>query len=164
MKTDDVIRELRHPGALELLRSRALMRLAYTGTDGFPRVIPIGFLWNGERIVVCTATTAPKVRALGLRPQVALTIDTGDTPASARSLLVRGNAELTTVDGIPDEYIAASAKALDAAEVPAFERAVGSMYKQMVRISIEPTWARYYDFGAGRIPAFLEELAGGSAP
>src|SRR6266542_251315 len=43
--------------------------------DGFPRVIPIGFWWNGTDIVVCTAPTAPKVKALGERPNVALTID-----------------------------------------------------------------------------------------
>jgi hypothetical protein len=35
------------------------------------------------------------------------------------------------------------------------------MYRQMVRISIEPRWARFYDFGAGRMPAFLVELAKG---
>jgi hypothetical protein len=33
-----------------------------------------------------------------------------------------------------------------------------SVYKQMVRISIEPQWARFYDFGAGRVPAFLVNL------
>jgi hypothetical protein len=27
-------------------------------------VIPIGFYWNGNQIVVCTATTAPKVKEL----------------------------------------------------------------------------------------------------
>ncbi|MDT5054594.1 MAG: hypothetical protein QOF66_2960, partial [Mycobacterium sp.] len=30
--------------------------------------------------------------------------------------------------------------------------------KQMVRISIEPQWARFYDFGAGRLPDFLANL------
>jgi hypothetical protein len=31
-------------------------------------VIPIGFYWNGSQIVVCTAATAPKVKALTSRP------------------------------------------------------------------------------------------------
>ena len=35
------------------------------------------------------------------------------------------------------------------------------MYEQMVRISIEPQWARFYDFGAGRLPTFLTNLAKG---
>src|SRR3712207_8187371 len=39
-----------------------------------------------------------------------------------------------------------------------------SMYKQMVRISIEPRWARFFDFGAGRVPAFLTKLGGDGAP
>jgi hypothetical protein len=48
---------------------------------------------------------------------------------------------------------------LDAEQVEAFERQVRSMYDQMARISIEPQWARFYDFGAGRIPSFLSKLA-----
>jgi hypothetical protein len=34
------------------------------------------------------------------------------------------------------------------------------MYDQMTRIAISPRWVRYYDFGAGRMPRFLQELAG----
>jgi hypothetical protein len=109
---------------------------------------------------VCTAATAPKVKALSSRPNVAMTIDVGDTPAEAKALLVRGLARVDIVDGVPDEYIAASRKALGADQVAEFERQVGSMYDQMARISIEPVWARFFDFGAGRMPAFLMKLAG----
>lgn len=158
MNTQELARELRHPDAQELLRSGSLARLAYSGHDGLPRVIPIGFHWNGEHIVVCTAPTSPKVRALSSRPNVALTIDTGCAPATAKALLVRGLVAMDTVDGVPDEYIAASAKSLDAAKLTEFERHVRSVYKQMVRISIEPQWARFYDFGAGRVPAFLANM------
>ena len=28
----------------------------------------------------------------------------------------------------------------------------------MARIAITPLWVRYYDFGAGRLPRFLQEL------
>jgi hypothetical protein len=159
MNTQELAQELCHPGAQELLRSGSLARLAYNGHDGFPRVIPIGFYWNGERIVVCTAPTSPKVRALSSRPHVALTIDTGNEPATAKALLVRGLVAMDTVDGVPDEYIAAAAKSLEAAKLIEFERHVRSMYKQMVRISIEPQWARFYDFSAGRMPTFLANLA-----
>ena len=144
-----------------MLRSGSLARLAYTGHDGLPRVIPIGFYWNGERIVVCTAPTSPKIRALSARPNVALTIDTGSSPETAKALLVRGLVAMDTVDGVPDEYIAASAKSLEPSEREEFERQVRSMYKQMVRISIEPQWARLYDFGSGRMPAFLVNLGKG---
>jgi nitroimidazol reductase NimA-like FMN-containing flavoprotein (pyridoxamine 5'-phosphate oxidase superfamily) len=156
MDTQELARELSHPGAQNLLAG-SLARLAYSGQDGFPRVIPIGFYWTGERIVVCTAPTSPKVRALASRHEVALTIDS-DTPEGAKALLVRGIAELETVDGVPDEYIAAATKSFDESELVEFERNVRSVYKQMVRISIEPQWARFYDFGAGRLPTFLANL------
>ena len=60
MDTHEMIEELDQPGARKLLASATLLRLAYNGSDGFPRVIPIGFYWNGNQIVVCTAATAPK--------------------------------------------------------------------------------------------------------
>ena len=44
----------------------------------------------------------------------------------------------------------------------AFEGAVRSMYKQQVRISIEPQWVRFYDFSAGPVPGFLAKLAAGT--
>ncbi len=33
------------PLAKELLQSNIPVRMAYTGTDGFPRVVPLGFYW-----------------------------------------------------------------------------------------------------------------------
>ena len=159
MRDDEVAAELAQPGARELLERAPMSRLAYNGSDGFPRVIPIGFFFDGEAVVVCTAVTSPKVRALAERPEVALTIDVGDTPADARSLLLRGTATLETVDGIPPEYLAASAKVLTEHELAEFERNVRCMYDRMVRISVVPAWARYFDFGAGRLPGFLRDLA-----
>ena len=162
MDPQEITDELGHPGAQNLLASGTLLRLAYNGSDGFPRAIPIGFHWNGNRIVLCTAATAPKVKALSARPEVATTIDAGDTPAEAKSLLVRGLASVDIVDGVPDEYLAASAKVLDGDQLTEFERQVRSLYDRMARISIEPVWARYFDFGAGRMPSFLMKLAGGA--
>jgi nitroimidazol reductase NimA-like FMN-containing flavoprotein (pyridoxamine 5'-phosphate oxidase superfamily) len=159
MNGNDVTAELAQPGAKKLLQTATLCRLAYNGLDGLPRVIPIGFYWNGTAIVVCTATTAPKVRALAERPEVAVTIDGGATPAEAQSVLVRGRATLETVDGIPEEYLQATTKVMDEAAVTEFEGMVRQMYQQMVRITIEPRWARFFDYGGGRIPQFLAELA-----
>jgi Pyridoxamine 5'-phosphate oxidase len=160
MNAQDVARELNDPGAQELLRSAAPARLAYIGKDGLPRAIPIGFYWNGEAVVVCTAPISPKVAAISARPQVALTIDTDTMPPKA--LLIRGVAAIETVDGVPGEYIMASAKAMDPAQLQEFEAQVRSMYKQMSRIAITPQWARFYDFGAGRVPGFLLRLADSS--
>ena len=43
--------------------------------------------------------------------------------------------------------------------VAEFEQNSREMYDQMARIAITPHWVRYYDFGAGRLPRFLQELA-----
>ena len=156
------IADLSHPGALELLQHQPLARMAYTETDGLPRVIPIGFHWNGEHLIVCTAPTSPKVRGLSARPHVALTIDSDDGPAS-RTLSVRGVAAMDIVDGVPGEYLAASTKTMNGEQARQFETHVRSVHKQMARISIEPRWARYYDFAAGRVPEFLLRLTSDSS-
>jgi uncharacterized protein YndB with AHSA1/START domain len=154
------IADLSLPEAGELLRRQSLARLAYNGLDGFPRVIPIGFLWRDGRIFVCTAPTAPKVRALAARPRVALTIDTEQGTGST-ALLVRGVATIEIVDGVPDEYLDSSSKTMPAEQREQFEAQVRALYRQMARISIEPRWARYFDFGAGRLPEFLRQLVAG---
>ena len=139
----------------EILRTATLARLAYGGVDGTPRVIPIGFLWTGEAVVLATHPTAPKFAALRARPRVALTID---TPSPARSLLLRGEAEIEVLDGPVPEYLEAAAKSMEGEELAAFEEACRETYDRMARISIVPDWARYFDFGAGRFPGFLREL------
>jgi HrpA-like RNA helicase len=158
MDPHEVRAELARSDAQELLHSPSPARLAYNGPDGLPRVSPVGFLWNGEQIVVCSATTSPKVRALTSRPDVALTIDVGNTPADAKALNIRGRANVEIVDGVPDEYIKAAAKFLGEDGVGDFEHAVRETYEQMARISIHPHWARMYDFGAGRLPSSLRAL------
>jgi uncharacterized pyridoxamine 5'-phosphate oxidase family protein len=66
--------------------------------DGTPRVVPIGFTWNGSEVVMCTATNAPKLASLRRNPAVALTIDTEVHPPNV--LLIRGEALLDEVEGI----------------------------------------------------------------
>jgi hypothetical protein len=162
MEPHDIDHELAIPGAHELLTSASMTRLAYLGPDGTPRVIPIGFYWTGDQMVVSTAATAPKVAALQARPDVALTIDAGETPDQARSVSIRGRARVEIVDGVPEEYLAAARKIMDAAAMAQFEQACREMYDQMARIAITPSWVRYFDFGAGRLPRFLQDLAGQS--
>lgn len=159
MEPQDIDDELSLTGAQELLSSTSAAHLAYTGQDGTPRVVPVGFFWTGDQFVVSTATTAPKVAALSARPEVALAIDAGSTPEQARSLSVRGRASVEIVDGVVEEYLAAARKTMDAEAAAEFERNCREMYGRMARIAITPGWVRYYDFGAGRMPRFLQELA-----
>ena len=156
MDQDKILTVLNEPLAQQLLTAPLLARLAYVAVDGSPRVIPIGFLWTGRTIVVCTATTAPKVPSIAADPRVAITIDRPGPPAQVLS--VRGRASVETVDGIPPEFLAAVSKGMSAEEAAGFESQVRGVYKQMARISISPEWAAIYDFGAGRLPRFLQEL------
>ena len=156
MRPEQVTEVMHDPLAQELLHSTIPARMAYNGTDGNPRVIPVGFLWKNERIVVCTASNAYKVKALAANPKVALTIDTDAQPY--RALLVRGTASVEIVDDVPSEYLEASRKSLnDEQQFRAFEAAVRSLYKQMARISIAPEWAKVLDFET-RLPSAVEQL------
>jgi nitroimidazol reductase NimA-like FMN-containing flavoprotein (pyridoxamine 5'-phosphate oxidase superfamily) len=158
MERHEIIDELSLSGARELLDSTSAAHLAYIGNDGTPRVVPVGFFWTGDEFVIATATTAPKVRAVSAHPEVALAIDAGSTPDQARALSVRGRASVEIVDGVVAEYLAAARRTMDADTAAAFEHNVRRTYERMARIAVTPTWVRYYDFGAGRMPRFLQEL------
>jgi hypothetical protein len=153
MQQANVIQVMNDPLAQELLNSNIPARLAYTGSDGFPRVIPIGFLWNDKQFVMGTATNAPKVRALTANPQVALTIDTNTQPPHV--LLVRGAASIEVVDGVVPEYLEACKKYVGAEQWPAFEAQVRATYKQQARITIVPEWAKLLDFET-RVPTYMK--------
>lgn len=159
MNQREIDEELSTEGAQTLLTTTAMAHLAYTGTDGAPRCVPVGFYWTGELVVVSTATTSPKVAALTARPEVAISIDAGDTPGGAVALSIRGRASIEIVDGVVPEYLAASRISMDPDAAAGFEQAVRGMYDRMARIAVTPTWARFYDYGAGRMPRFLQELA-----
>ena len=102
------------PVAQELLQSKAPAHLAYTWRDGTPRVVPIGFHWNGQEIVLATAPDAPKMKVLTDGAQVALTIE-GDG-ALPKVLLVRGTVRVDTVEGIAPEWAAAAYRSLGEAD------------------------------------------------
>lgn len=128
----------------QLLSSSIPARLAYVGVDGDPRVVPIGFLWTGAQILMFTVPKAAKVRALQKNPRVAITIDTESFPPHV--LLIRGGATLQLEEGVPKEYLAAARKVVPAAQFDDWEAGVRALYKQMVRITIIPDWAKLLDF------------------
>ena len=100
------------PVAQRLLTSTAPARLAYTWTDGTPRVVPIWFHWDGAAFVLGTPVKAPKLRVLADRPDVALSVDTTDFPYHALS--VRGRAEVQVFDDVVPEYVTAAERYLGA--------------------------------------------------
>ena len=151
----EIAEVLNRPLSQELL-ARDLTRLAYVARDGTPRVVPIGFVWNGTEIVMCTAKNAAKLTALRHNPAVALTIDTEVHPP--KTLLIRGRAELDVVEGIPDEYLQMNGSdTMTPEQREAWEAEVRSVYDGMVRIVVTPTWAKLIDFET-TLPSAVEEL------
>jgi hypothetical protein len=146
---------LNRPLSQELL-ARDLARLGFVALDGTPRAIPIGIYWNGSEIVMCTAKNARKLAALRNNPAVALTIDTESHPP--RVLLLRGEAELDVVDGIPEEYMQWNGTYKMTPEQRAeWEAGVKALYDGMVRIVVKPTWAKLIDFET-TMPTAIAEL------
>lgn len=151
----EVAETLKKPLSQEML-NRDLARLAYVAKDGTPRVVPMGFTWNGSEIVMTTPTNAPKLVSLRRNPAVALTIDTEVHPPNI--LLIRGQAVLDQVEGIPDEYFEASGTyEMTPEQRVEWEAGVRSLYDSMVRIVVEPTWAKLIDFDE-TLPTPVEEL------
>ncbi len=145
MNHQDVTAELAKPISVDLLESAVPARFAYTGRDGDPRVVPVGFHWTGTEILVFSVPTAAKVQALRENPRVAITIDTEGFPP--RALLVRGAVTVDVVDGVPDEYVAGAYKLItDEDQRAAWEQGVRALYAQMARITITPDWAKLLDF------------------
>jgi hypothetical protein len=156
VRPNEITEVLNRPISQELL-ARDVTRLAYVAKDGTPRNVPIGFTWNGSEIVMCTPKNAPKLHALSENPMVALTIDTEVHPP--KILLIRGQAELDFVDGIPDEYLKpTSTYEMTPEQRVVWEAEVRSLYSDgMVRVVVAPTWAKLIDFET-TLPSPVEEL------
>jgi Pyridoxamine 5'-phosphate oxidase len=155
MNADAVAAELASPLSRKLLSSSIPARFAYLGMDGDPRVVPVGFLWDGTTVVVGTVPTSAKVPALRKNPRVAITIDTEGYPPNV--LLIRGAATVAIVDGVPDEYVAAARKLVPESEFAGWEGGVRALYQRMALITITPDWAKLLDFET-TIPKAVADL------
>lgn len=145
MNTADIAEVMAKPIARHLLLNSPIpARLAYIGADGDPRVVPVGFLWDGEKVFVGSAVTSAKVEALRHNPRVAITIDTENLPP--RVLLVRGVANVEVVDGVAEEFIEASKKRIPEEAWEGWLRGQHAMYERMALIAIKPHWAKLIDF------------------
>jgi hypothetical protein len=143
------------PIARQLLRDECILHLSYTAPDGAPRVIPIGYIWDGARFLMWTVPDSAKVGALQADGRVAITIDVLGPPP--RVLLARGRATLETVDGVPDGYLEASHRTLPREAWDDFDTQVRGLYKQMTVIAVTPEWAKLLDFET-TAPSAVEKL------
>lgn len=70
-----------------------LMRLGTVGSDGYPQVTPIWYLYEDGQFWISTASNRIKARNMLARPQVGFAIDSDQMPY--RGLSARGEARLT---------------------------------------------------------------------
>lgn len=142
---------LRDPVAQQLLNSRQPAHLAYTWTDGTPRVVPLWFHWTGEAVVFGTPSRAPKVTALRQRNDVAISIDDATT-WPYRALLLRGSATVEHLDEVFPEYEEAAVRYFGEEQGRAW---VAQLRGQAVaRVSVIPRWAAVLDYET-RFPSAL---------
>jgi hypothetical protein len=147
---------LQDPIAQELLQSKIPARLAYTWTDGTPRVVPISFYWDGQEIVLATFPASPKVRALRQNPHVAITIDSEGFPAKV--LLIRGMATLETTNEVGPEHAEPAKRLLGEEGAAGWLQQLETMLPYTggsVRIGVRPEWVGIIDFQQ-RFPSATE--------
>jgi len=157
MSAEDIADVMAKPYARQLVESQIPARIAYTGLDGDPRVVPVGYDWDGTHIRFASVMGSAKNDALRSNPQVAITIDTEGYPPKV--LLLRGTAQVEIVDGVPDLYVRASTRRLPADQRQSWEEGVRALFDQMAVITITPTWVRLIDFES-TLPKAVEDLVG----
>jgi len=139
--------------AQRLLQSPRPARLAYQWTDGTPRVVPIGFHWNGKEVVFGTPPDSPKMKALRDSVRVAVSIDTDEMPYKV--LQIRGSIRMDTVDGVAPEYEAMCIRSLGEEPARAWLGSLRAITSQMTRIFVTPDWVGVLDFET-RFPSAVE--------
>jgi 2-phospho-L-lactate guanylyltransferase len=102
---DSTVAFLNEPGLL--------MRLGTVGSDGYPQVTPIWYLYDDGRFWITTASDRVKARNMLARPQVGFAIDSDQRPyrgISARGqalLIAEGEAALPMTRRIAARYVPA---------------------------------------------------------
>jgi Pyridoxamine 5'-phosphate oxidase len=144
---------LQDPVAQQLLQVKGPAHLAYTWRDGTPRVIPMGFHWNGLEIVIATTADAPKTKVLTNGSKVAVSIDRDF--AASQILLIRGTVRTDTVEGIAPEYAAMIRRTMSEEDAEALLKEAARLYPRMTRFFIHPDWVGLLDFET-RLPSAVE--------
>jgi hypothetical protein len=135
---------LEHPTARALLESTELARLAYVAADGTPRNLPMLFTWTGDELVMGSFPGAAKIATLRAHPDVAITIDRPGPPPEV--LLLRGPVEVTEVDGLVPEYVAAHHRYYGPEMGAENVSHVDKPGIRMFRLALRPTWVGVLDF------------------
>ncbi len=149
---------LNDPVAQQLLKGPYPAHLAYTWSDGSPRVIPIGMTWTGTELVTATPHNAPKLKALKDGDKVAVTFDSYTYPFKV--LYIRGTVRISPYEGVVPEWAQAADRIMGKDASEAFGQVVGGLIQakvvRFVRFAVQPTWVGILDFEQ-RFPSGIEK-------
>jgi hypothetical protein len=98
------------------------------------------------------------VDVLPTNSKVALTIDRNEFPYHA--LLIRGTADVETVDDVTPEYEACAQRYFGEEQGREWVEGVRQMSPQMARISVRPEWVSILDFER-RFPSAIQSAMSG---
>jgi len=132
-----------------LLAGPHVAQLAYTWSDGTPRVVPMWIFWNGEEIVMGAPPSSPKMRVLADRSSVALNIDTATWPYQVLSIRGTVTLEVVPIEELAEsfpEYPAMARAYLGEAGAEQFLAAQRQTFSQWTRIRLRPESVRFLNF------------------
>jgi PPOX class probable F420-dependent enzyme len=78
--------------AEQRLQSNIIAWLTTVGGDGRPYTVPVGFLWEGQTVLIFSQPYKLKLRNIGKNPRVTLALD--ETNRGEDVVIVEGTAEL----------------------------------------------------------------------
>jgi hypothetical protein len=151
----------------DVLTTGALVRVATVGTDGFPLIVPVAYLYNDERILLTARAKVAWLANIRVNPKVCAVIDQSRYPL--RKVTVVGPAEILYEPGQDDQWrelrlpLADDSTAAPAADVPGAEWSYDAAYhlitynEPRALVSIPLARAKVTSW---RLPLEGEELAG----
>ena len=83
----------------DFLAAERTCRVATTGADGRPHVVPLWFVWHDRALWLTSLTRSQRWTDLARDPRVAVVIDTGEQYGELRGIEISGTA--TPVGDVP---------------------------------------------------------------
>ena len=130
--------------AWEYIESKpSWIALSTNGHDGFPHTVPIGYFVSDGSIFIGCLDSTQKVENVERNQKISLTLESGETMADIKGVLIKANAEIIRDDDarIAISQLAARQRGVDETDLPQTVRP-GSVY-----IKASPVKIVSWDYG-----------------
>ncbi len=117
--------------------------LSTNGHDGFPHSVPIGYFASSGSIFIGCLDQTQKVKNIERNQKISLTLESGETMANIKGVLIKANAEVIRDDDerLAISQLAALQRGVNEADLPQTVRP-GSVY-----IKAKPVKIVSWDYG-----------------